>query len=516
MREIAETTRFNNIVWFSARDIDLMMSGAKSVQPRVLTDKDIAEQYCALVGAVTQLPGGKIDATILMAEHLRQSPNGPTLFVFDNFETVRSPVDLFRWIDLNIRLPNKVMITTRFRDFKADYPIEVSGMERSEAELLVAQTSGTLGIDALIGKKERDVIVDESDGHPYIIKIMLGEIATANAFSKPSALIARKDEILDALFERTYAGLTPMASRIFLTLSGWRSLVPQVAMEATILRYDTENSNPEAGIDQLVRMSLVERTTAGDGTDFLEVPLTAALFGKRKLEVSPAQAVIEADIKFLQEIGATTASGLKEGLRPRVETFFKRQGRKISEGRASLSELSPVLEFFARRYPPAWLWLSQLEQDSTSPAGITRAAEYIRRYLESRPQPDQEREAWQRLVFLYRLSKDVIGGCGAFLKAAEMADPPLYEISDMANRLNNAPELKNIDIFGRQALLSPLVKLMQSHIKDASATDLSRLAWLYLHSGDDQRALEMAKLGLWREPDNNYCQRLVGRLDTLS
>jgi hypothetical protein len=510
---IAKTSRFSNIIWFSARDIDLMMSGAKPVQPRVLTDREIAEHYRTLVGGSKPASGGKDDPTIFMAEHLRSSPLGPTLFVFDNFETVRSPVDLFRWIDTNIRLPNKAMITTRFRDFKADYPIEVSGMEREEAESLVVQTAMSLGIGSLIGTKERDLLIEESDGHPYVIKIILGEIANAGRFSKPSALIARKDEILDALFERTFAGLTPMASRIFLTLSGWRSLVPQVAVEAALLRYGNETGNPEAGIDQLVRMSLVERTTASDNTDFLEVPLTAALFGRRKLEVSPTRALIETDIRFLQEIGATAASGLKDGIRPRVEAFFRKTGRKVAEKSTTLAEVSPVLEFFARRYPPAWLWLSQLEQDAGGASSINRAAECVRRYLESRPEAFQERAAWQRLVSLYRGAGDVVGGCSAFLKAAEMIEPTLDDVSAMANWLNNAPALTTeMDLSDRSALFRPLAALMEPHLKDASATDLSRLAWLYLHSGDKHRALDLAQLGLSRDPENGYCDRLVARL----
>ena len=128
---------------------------------------------------------------------------GPTLYVSDNFETVRNPIDLFQWIDMNIRLPNKAVITTRFRDFKADYPIEVPGMEYNEAKILVSQTSTLLGIDKLITAYQSKQIIEESNGHPYVIKILLGEISDTTSFSKPSKLIARKEDILDALFERT-------------------------------------------------------------------------------------------------------------------------------------------------------------------------------------------------------------------------------------------------------------------------------------------------------------------------
>ena len=78
-----------------------------------------------------------------------------------------------------------------------------------------------------------------------------------------------------------------MGSKIFLTLSGWRSLVPQLAVEAVSLRHGTDAGDPDVAIDELVRMSLIERTAASDDQEFLEVPLAAALFGRRKLAVSP-------------------------------------------------------------------------------------------------------------------------------------------------------------------------------------------------------------------------------------
>jgi len=82
-----------------------------------------------------------------------------------------------------------------------------------------------------------------------------------------------------------------------------------------------------------------------DGTDFLRVPLTAVLFGKRKLNIGPLQALIKNDILFLQDIGVTTAVGLNKGIRPSVETFFKRKAvttrpPKIAESRLAAPSLS--------------------------------------------------------------------------------------------------------------------------------------------------------------------------------
>jgi hypothetical protein len=512
LKNVAATSRFSVMVWFSARDIDLLPSGAKPVQPRHLTERDIADEYYNLIKGDG---GEKVkDTTSIASEHLRSSPLGPTLFVFDNFETVRSPVDLFSWIDTNIRLPNKALITSRFREFKADYPIGVGGMEHDEATALVSQTVRALKIEDLVGTKEREAIIEESNGHPYVIKIILGEIASRKAYEKPSRLIARKDDILDALFERTYASLSPMASKIFLTLSGWRSLVPQLAVEAVSLRHGSEGGDPESAIDELVRMSLIERTVASDDQEFLEVPLTAALFGRRKLEVSPVKAVIETDIRFLQDIGTTVASGLKDGVRPRIEAFFRKAARRIAQKTATLDEMRPVLEFLARGYPPAWMLISELEQENAD-GDRDRAAEAVRRYLESKPPENEARAAWQELVKLYRASGDAIGGCGAFLQASEAAPPPLNEVSSMANWLNNAPEVRTgMDVSDRKAVFRPLARLLEQHLPDASATDLSRLAWLHLHSGNTDRALEVAELGLDREPGNLFCEKLVVKLST--
>jgi hypothetical protein len=108
LHEIALTDRYQVIVWFSARDIDLTMAGPKVVQPKVLAERDIAEEYRLLMGAPSTGPSGKISALSTMAEHMRSCPIGSTLFVFDNFETVRNPVDLFEWIDTNVRLPNNM------------------------------------------------------------------------------------------------------------------------------------------------------------------------------------------------------------------------------------------------------------------------------------------------------------------------------------------------------------------------------------------------------------------------
>ena len=64
----------------------------------------------------------------------------------------------------------------------------------------------------------------------------------------------------------------------------------------------------------------------------------------------------------------------------------------------------------------------------------------------------------------------------------------------------------------RNALFKPLAAIMERHRESATATDLSRLAWLYLHCGDADAALRTAERGLEAEPYNVHCFRLVRRI----
>jgi hypothetical protein len=53
---------------------------------------------------------------------------------------------------------------------------------------------------------------------------------------------------------------------------------------------------------------------------------------------------------------------------------------------------------------------------------------------------------------------------------------------------------------------------LESSVQSLDATDLSRLAWLHLHTNNDSRARELAELGLGLDPENDHCWRLSQRL----
>jgi hypothetical protein len=108
VNRIALEGTFELIVWLSARDIDLLPEGPKVVTPRVLTQADIAGQFASLLQPAEAKTSGFKPLNYLAKSLTTNLTGGPALFVFDNFETVRSPGDLFEWLDTQIRLPQNL------------------------------------------------------------------------------------------------------------------------------------------------------------------------------------------------------------------------------------------------------------------------------------------------------------------------------------------------------------------------------------------------------------------------
>ncbi len=500
--QIADQDRFDNIWWFSSRDIDLLPVGPKQVQPDVVNADDIARTFASL----TSQEGPSTKAQPLaaaMANLLRWLSGGAnagaSLFVFDNFETVDAPADVYRWLEDSIRLPNKILITTRVRSFKGDWPVDVSGMTEEEFAELVATVSRQLGIEGHVTDRYRDELFAESDGHPYIARIFLGEVARTGRPASVERITGSHEEILIALFERTFAiSLSPAAQRVFLTLCGWRSLVAELALQAALLRPGNERIDVVGAVDELVRSSLVEATEGPDGDRFLSVPLAAQLFGRSRLRVAAAKPAIESDLTILRAFGAAQESDIQRGLQPRIEAALR-----AAEDRTD--DLLPILEYVASHYAPAWLNIADLRGSR----GERRAeAEALAQYASLKP---GDPTGWRRLAAAEAALGDAEAEMNALLQLAELPTTPYREISKAADTFNHhhANHRLSTDSLEKRLVAERLRSLMDSRIAEADATDFSRLGWICMHLMDQISAKEYARRGLAIDPGNPFCRKLL-------
>ena len=506
------------VIWISARDIDLLESGPKPVAPRVITQKDIARAVTQLLEP-SQRANPEFRDEAFVQTCLAEGAAGPTLFILDNFETLASPTDVFRWVDAHIRPPSKVLITTRSRNFDGDYPIEIGGMTEDEALALVKQQSARLGIGILITASYAEELIREADGHPYVIKMLLGEVAKQQRAIKPERVVAGSDQLLRALFERTYEALTPRGQRVFLLLCSWRVFVPRVALEAVLLRPGNERFDVQAALTELRRFSLVEEVEAQEEQEgFVGVPLAAAMYGRRKLEVSQFKVAVEEDKKLLMEFGAGRREDAHRGVLPRIDNLVRAVATRASASPEALTNALPILEYLASRVPRAYLLLADLVQEIDEIGkGAVQAKRYVRSFLETAG-PQDRRGAWLRLADLCRRTEDAVGEVHALSEAALLPTVTPEEIGVLANRLNNRiRELKGRRIEEAwsaevRALLERVIRAMENRLGELSATDCSRLAWLCLNVGNEDRARDVAKVGLQRDPGNEHCLRLMRKL----
>ncbi len=506
LHSLAEEGCYVAIIWFSARDIDLLPYGPRQVKPHILAQKEISEELARLLAPDGSEEKG-FDHAAFLAKSLAGSTGlGATLFVFDNFETLRSPNETFRWLDQAIRLPNKILITTQIREFRGDYPVDVRGMVRQEFDALVDVTAARLGVLDRLTDSYRDSLYSETEGHPYVTKILLGEAAVSGQFGSVWRILGAKETILDALFERTYAALPPAAQQVFLLLSSWRAVVPVAALTAAVLRPENERIDIETVVDQLSQSSFIDvLTSETDGERFVSVPLAASLFGRKKVIVSPLKTAIESDLEILRLFGAAQATDVRRGLAPRVESLFRAAAARYQKPGDASVQLLPVLELIAQTYPPARLRYAEFLLEVGDVPG---AIEAVRRFLQERP---TDHEAWRFLALLSRKTGDYLSEMHALLELARLPGTPFGELSDGANRFNYLLREHVIDVQTdeKHLMADTLRKTMEKRINEASATDLSRLGWLCVHLNDVEAAKEYGRRGLALEPTNGYCKGLT-------
>ncbi|WP_130469962.1 NB-ARC domain-containing protein [Candidatus Magnetaquicoccus inordinatus] len=507
LHSISKSERFSVIIWFSARDIDLLPIGPKPVKAHIIDTQSISKEYIRLIGHHKT----DIKESDFLSSQMTNSNIGPTLFVFDNFETVKQPNEVFQWIDACIRHPNKILITTRNREFNGDFQVKVSGMEEDESYTLIDTTSTSLNIHHLINSEYRELLYKESEGHPYVIKILLGEAAKSRTLAKPGRIIADKDKVLTALFERSYNQLSSGAKRVFLTLCRWKSVIPLVALKAVLLRSNNERFDVDSAVDELDKMSFVEiNSSETDNQIFIETPLSASLFGNKKLTSDYYCNIVEADFKLLLNFGSIQKHDIKRGLAPSILRLLKFLSSKMEKDNSLYEEYKEVLEFIAYNYPETWLWIADLHDESTSPEKTEKTCKALKSFVENSDDTSKKQKAWCRLALIYGKSNDRLHEIHAW---SESANTSLMHISEAANNINKIlHDNSEIEEDVKEVIVLKVIDAHNQYLSDANGTHLSRLAWLYLNIGNTEKAIYYTREGLKRDSNNEHLIKLSNRL----
>ena len=505
-----EVKRFDAIVWFSSRDIDLSSNGAKLVHANVITNKDIANYYSRLFKSIEEVKKKEFDSISYFQNQLTHSDAGSTLFIFDNFETVDNPIETYKWVDTFIRSPNKLLVTTRLRDFKGDYPLQVQGMSQEESMELIEKTSGNLRIDPL-SQENKERIYRISAGHPYIMKVLLGDFSRKKMKGNIERLIAGSDEILVALFERTYSALSPCAQRIFLTLSSWNSAVPRLGLESILMYSLDDPLDVEKSIETLIQYSMIEEIKADDGHYFLQLPYVAYAFGNKKLKISPLQHIISSDVSLMRKFGVSSIDDKRISLKQN----FTRYISTIYHNDDFFKTHKIILERICYTFNEGWQLLSIWSLEANSEKFNNFAEDCIKRYLENEKSEKNKHNAWSIFTTISERLNHPYEQILGLTQIASYESISIDELSNITNKINRLFKLHEVSLGEniKQELLIKLFNVVYGRRNEADANACSRFAWLALHISKENEAKALVEIGLKNDPENQYCLSLNKKFD---
>ena len=123
-------------------------------------------------------------------------------------------------------------------------------------------------------------------------------------------------------------------------------------------------------------------------------------------------------------------------------------------------------------------------------------------------------EAWRLLGHACYQTGDAIGEVHAFIERAQVSDVDFYDLSNIANRLNLFLRDHGLEIDREQKrdLAARIISVLNARRAEAGAYDLSRMAWLAIHSGQEALAREYVEAGLAKDGGNSHLVKLAQRL----
>src|SRR5262249_14563172 len=154
------------------------------------------------------------------------------------------------------------------------------------------------------------------------------ELRASSVVSMRPAL-ARRDDLLEALFERTIDRLAPQSRHVFLLLCSWQSDVPEVGLDVAVNGVGSDEViDGRAAVEELLDSSLIEVLTSDVGL-WIHVPFPAWTFGKRKLRSYPRELDVRMQREILMLLGPADLWRAQGNLASAVESFWRNASQHV-------------------------------------------------------------------------------------------------------------------------------------------------------------------------------------------
>ena len=490
---------FDAIIWFSGRDVDLLPSGPQPVQQDISDIESIASSFASLFDR----PEGHLEAIECLQEEL--DPDRSTvryLLILDNVETLESPSFVHQFFDRQIILPSKLLTTTRHQSFVGDFPINLPGMEDSEAHSLIRAEARRRHAEARFDDRTCERIVIRTGALPYALTLATAHVASGlDVNSLPQTLAS--DEILAALFDRSVEALDEDGMYLYLLLGRIGKPIVTHALNA-VLRVNGRNF--QSAMEQLDFYSLCKVDD-----DYMSLIQMAYAHSDRRATGDEDEITINNLAERLRRWSAP-----RPNMTP-VSSFFRNllddlHSLPLSERRAVIE----IAEQASQDDGDLGLAIAQEKWSLSYTDGEIRAA--FKHAAQASPNnadiwvmwsefEQQSGNEYQRIVTSIRA---IESGYSDPRFSSEVASNLTAYLTDHKDR---------IPVRRRGSFISAVRLDLERHRQNLllTATELSRLAWLYLIEASSDvydhelisRAEAIAQEGLILEPDNVHCFRIM-------
>jgi hypothetical protein len=385
-------------------------------------------------------------------------------------------------------------------------------MERPEAEELIRREARAHLCEPSIDDRTVHAIVDATGGSPYGMKLAVAQIAHSKGTLQQTirSSLGRED-ILDALFDRSYSLLSEGARYIYHLIAAIGKPIPEVILHGLAA---------QRGIDfigasgELLGLSLVQHSGSDEGEALLFMPYVTRLHAERGILGFPDEPLIQADA---EEVKGFLQAATSEGV---VARFFREAVRRMARdsGSGPLPErLLDLCERCAGEEADRWLVLA-VELRPHLPS------ERIRGFFKRAVEIDSlNNAAWRQWSEFEATLGDELQQVYKGIRAIEVGETDIFFCSHIAGRLLDVlrqPRMKDqFPPHRRVALLRAVRQEMEKHRESGilNSEGLGKLGWLYLTeyspSSDPERGLvlraqDCAEEGLRLEAGSDHCLNL--------
>lgn len=478
---------YAQIIWVSARDVDLTLRGPKPVRQAAGQLDELWRMYAELWDADPAESQARFEADL--ADRMT-----PTLLVMDNFETFAAQEEAYQYLDEIVHPPSKVVITSR-HDFKGDFQVQVRGMEPTEAALLIRSAARGAGREGLVDDQVINRICDKTQGHPYAMKLLATSVESKAGLVSLLSTTFGDERLLDALFRRSVSEVGEEAEFVFLLASRFPGGVSEPALRVATA---PEDIGLAAALETLRQRSLIE---ADDSTGLYVMPAMAREFARR-IAVGHIHGVSVNEAERYLKCWAGLIPGDVDQAARAMEVSVHANG-PTSAGRDTADTLSLLAEYDER----AWVRLARSLNASGGDAAAIDDA--FKRAVESDPSAAHVFNEWADTTsdpdMRIRLKVQAV-----------TADPSNFKLaSNVAQLLNRlrASDKRRYTKLAWTGLMEPVAAALQSHLQQLDANDCSRLAWLYLTLAKEGAAKQVVRHGAQVDADNYNIVNLADRLE---